>query len=492
VSDQADQPESKPKRRLGPFRRFLGIFGVRYPQERGKWVVLTTRFRIIMLVLLIGLVALFAGFFHYSSKPEFCNSCHFMDNFTASWKDSSHSQVPCNDCHFPPGWRNVMRAKVASSTHIIKTITHTASIKPRAEIDDASCLREGCHETRLLDGEVVFKDKYKFDHGLHLTELRRGKKLRCTSCHSQMVQGKHISVTESTCFTCHFKGRVHDRLSDPIAGCTSCHDSPVEPIQLAGGGTFDHKAFLDREVQCWKCHFDSIQGTGDVPRQVCITCHSDTAKLEKYNDSRFMHNWHVTQRKVECFQCHSEIRHGLHPEFVEGDATCARCHSMGHNSHSRLYSGQGGRGVEGEPSGHFTANVDCVACHEMPSPEDAGRHMDIITYKTTEQACVECHGKRIEGTLEEWESVLVEMLDETRQELAKAEKAYQVMPDDHPQKAEAKALLETAQYNSDFVGKAHGVHNIEYAMELLDNAAESAASVARIARTPASEEPDHE
>ena len=68
----------------------------------------------------------------------------------------------------------------------------------------------GCHETRLLQGKVKFK-RFYFDHKPHLTELRRGKKLRCTSCHSQIVQGDHMKVTESTCFLCHFKeiGRAH-------------------------------------------------------------------------------------------------------------------------------------------------------------------------------------------------------------------------------------------------------------------------------------------
>ena len=484
MPDKPEQPESKPKRRLGPFRRFLGIFGVRYPQERGKWVVLTTRFRIILACVLIGLLLAVGGFFHFSSSPKFCESCHFMDPYVASWKASAHNMVTCNDCHFPPGWRNAMRGKFASSTHLIKVMAGTETTKPHADIEDASCLREGCHETRLLDGNVVFKEKYSFDHGLHLGELRRGKKLRCTSCHSQIVQGNHTAVTESTCFICHFKGRVHDRLSDPIAGCSSCHAPPDAPIELAAGGVFDHKPFLDRKVDCWKCHFDSIQGSGDVPRQMCISCHGEPEKLEKYSDSKFIHDWHVTERKVECFHCHSEIRHGLHPEPFEHDSDCAKCHSSGHNAHSRMYAGQGGKGIEGEPSGHFRVNVDCVACHEIPSPQDAELHVDIVTYKTTEQACIDCHGQAIEGMLEEWESTVTEMLEETREELARARTAYQAMPDDHSRKIEAGTILETAQHNCDFVGKAHGVHNMEYALDLLDNVSEGAASVTRIAKSP--------
>ena len=38
-------------------------------------------------------------------------------------------------------------------------------------------------------------------------EMTRGIKLRCTSCHSQIVQGQHMAVTATTCFLCHFKNQ---------------------------------------------------------------------------------------------------------------------------------------------------------------------------------------------------------------------------------------------------------------------------------------------
>ena len=42
-----------------------------------------------------------------------------------------------------------------------------------------------------------------FDHTPHLTESRKGIRLRCTSCHSQVMVGSHIAVTPSTCALCH-------------------------------------------------------------------------------------------------------------------------------------------------------------------------------------------------------------------------------------------------------------------------------------------------
>ena len=374
----------------------------------------------------------------------------------------------------------MIREKIASTTHLIKTLTGTGGI-PSAEVEDAACLRGGCHETRLLDGEVLFKGKYRFDHKPHLTGLRRGKKLRCTSCHSQMVQGSHISVTESVCFTCHFKGQGDGRVLHPVAGCTSCHSPPTETIRTTLGIDFDHKPFLERKVACWKCHFDTVQGAGEVPRQVCQTCHGDDEKLVKFEDPEFLHDWHVTKRKVECFQCHSEIRHGLHPKPGQQDSSCTTCHFGGHGAHANMFAGRGGKDIKVSPSKHFQANLDCVACHETPDAKHDESVVDAVTWKVTEKACLSCHGSSRKGALAEWKSTLAEMLSDARDELAKARKAYANMAKGDPRKADVNTLLETGRHNCDFVEKASGVHNLQYAMDLLEKASDSANEALRIA-----------
>jgi len=87
----------------------------------------------------------------------------------------------------------------------------------------------------------------------------------------------------------------------------------------------------------------------------------------------------------------------------------------------------------------------------------------------------------MKGTLDGWLEVLNETLRETQSELDRAQKAYQTIPQDHSQKAKVKELLEVAQHNCDFVSKARGVHNIGYAMDLLDKASQNSIEVIRIA-----------
>ena len=92
----------------------------------------------------------------YTSRPEFCNSCHIMEPYYKSWQKSSHKDVTCIECHFPPGLGGKVRGKVLGLVQLLKYVTASAGTRPAAEIPDASCLRSGCHETRLLSGPRRF------------------------------------------------------------------------------------------------------------------------------------------------------------------------------------------------------------------------------------------------------------------------------------------------------------------------------------------------
>ncbi|MGB5294613.1 MAG: NapC/NirT family cytochrome c, partial [Thermoanaerobaculia bacterium] len=155
------------------------------------------------LILGIGIVATY-GAMHMSSTPGFCGSCHVMSPYYESWAESSHANINCVDCHISPGITQELRKKYEAMAMVARYFTGTYGTNPWAEVDDSACLE--CHERRLLMGREVFGDVL-FDHGPHLSELRRGKRLKCTSCHSQIVQGSHMTVTATTCTLCHFKGQ---------------------------------------------------------------------------------------------------------------------------------------------------------------------------------------------------------------------------------------------------------------------------------------------
>ena len=292
-----------------------------------------------------------------TTDSNFCNSCHIMGPYVQSWKDSAHAFVPCVDCHYEPGILETFEGKFKALSQLAKYATGTQGTKPWAEVSDYSCMRSGCHSERLLEGEIQF-GRIRFDHRHHLLGDRRGMQLRCTSCHSQIVQGDHLTVTTETCILCHFHGEGGPQRIDQ---CDRCHGPPETPKDLGGGQAFTHDEYLRRGVDCSSCHGDVTRGKGEVPRQRCGTCHNKAEHLERYADVSFLHDHHVTKHSVKCSECHTEVAHGLPPreEHFRGD--CKDCHTDAHGSTGNLYRGTGGRGVADDPSVMFRARVTCNA-----------------------------------------------------------------------------------------------------------------------------------
>ncbi len=96
------------------------------------------------------------------------------------------------------------------------------------------------------------------------------------------------------------------------------------------------------------------------------------------------------------------------------------------------------------------------------------------------------------GTLEEWKSTLSEMLAETQTELQSAEKLHALLAEAAADKAKIRSLLEAARYNYEFVKTSSGVHNIPYAMDLLDSALEGAEEASQLAMQSATPATDNE
>lgn len=401
------------------------------------------------------------AFIEYSAQPVFCTNCHIMRPYYESWATSSHNDVPCIKCHYAPGIKAEAMGKVQAANQVVKYITGTYGLKPWAEIEDAACLRSGCHETRKLEGVVAYNG-VRFDHAHHLGELRRGKQLRCTSCHSQIVQGDHVTVTPSTCFLCHFKDQP---AGEPIAGCVGCHTSPPRLVTQAGV-VVDHPQYVEDLVTCTSCHNDVVLGSGSVDDARCFGCHNEPERIAEFENTTLMHRVHIAERNVECAQCHVPIEHrvvSLAPTF---DLDCASCHQRVHEAQQRLYAGVGGHGTENMPSAMFLARVSCRGCHGLPS-EIAGHEQVNVA---GEASCMSCHGIRYANVLPSWQEAIegklasVEaVVNGARQRLGSAPLQTRVAAD---------SLLQLAAENVELVRVGRGAHNIGFADQLLRAALE--------------------
>ncbi|MFQ5876460.1 MAG: cytochrome c3 family protein [Acidobacteriota bacterium] len=383
-----------------------------------------------------------------SSRPAFCGSCHVMTPYYESWRASTHRNVACVECHIPPGITAELRKKYEALAMVARYFTGTYGTNPWAEIDDAACLR--CHERRLLRGRELFGDVL-FDHSAHLAGMRRGKTLRCTSCHSQIVQGSHITVTASTCILCHFKGRES---GTGTARCTLCHDVPDAEIRR-GTPTFSHADVARYGMDCTWCHARPEGSDGDVPRERCLTCHNEPAHLAEYGRAALLHRTHVSEHKVDCMNCHLEIRHVGEPRIERAVSACGSCHRAGHSPQLMLYSGIGGRGLQPMPSPMFLAGVRCEGCHiALP-----GRESEV--HRADEVSCMSCHGPGYLPIYETWKRGVAARAGALRRQMERTRRRLD---------GAAPARLADALFNLELVTRGRGVHNVDYSFALLEKA----------------------
>ena len=255
---------------------------------------------VFLIALIVVLVA--GGIYFYTLTvvfplPKNCNVCHFITPFYKQWQASTHNKVPCLKCHeYSP-----TKALVGQ----FMFLAGSRNPRPLTNVPDKNCLQSGCHDKKMIASEVIFtKTGITFDHKIHFPEMKRGITLHCRSCHSDIVQGSHISVSMNVCYLCHFKGVSPDHV---LIGCPSCHSSPKQPIEV-GGKTFCHVEALKAGYKCNQCHIEVTKGDGVTPKDKCYLCHVD--RTERYINVKLIHERHVTQKQIDCLWCHTKIEHG--------------------------------------------------------------------------------------------------------------------------------------------------------------------------------------
>ena len=293
-------------------------------------------------------------------QASFCDACHYMDPYVRHWQASTHSEVECYKCH------DYGAADLTISA--VKYFTGTYTSRPKANVHDENCLAADCHDTGTLEGTIEYLRGIRFDHGKHKNQILRGEKLRCTSCHNQVVQYDddqegHMVVNNKACFVCHFKDAG---VGEAITGCNSCHGMPKKEVEHAGF-IFNHEPYLQLGVACKKCHINIVSGDGSVPERMCYDCHVERSRQQVSRAE--LHDIHVTTNGIDCYRCHTDIEHGNFAMASALEIQCENCHLRQHNRPKQMYMGIGGRDPVNMPSEMFAAQVSCSGCHTHVTPE---------------------------------------------------------------------------------------------------------------------------
>jgi len=426
-----------------------------------------------LVIAAFGAVALGAYGIKITGHPKFCVSCHNMDEYYASWEHSSHKDVACIGCHAKPGIAGTVAAKAQGMVQLVQYISGSYGTKPHGELGNANCQQIGCHEEIVTDEKLILLyDRIKFRHDKHLSEHPNGKTLNCVSCHGQTVQGQHISVSKTTCLTCHFYGRGDKQVA--TGDCQTCHPIPEEPVTFVDE-PFSHKDFLDGDgdVTCVHCHSQVTQGSGTVSRARCLSCHLEEEEYAEVKDQEEFHLIHVSVGHFDCLNCHEEIKHGERPmaEQLLTSSNCTTCHgSKRHSIQEAIYAGTAVADLDTTPDVMYEAGVACDGCHDDTQTVQMGA-ITLTSRISGAKQCVHCHGN--EDYAEEiasWQEATKEMLDELGPALAELEKTLQSSQASTEQLAEAKKLAGSARTKLDMVLKdgSYGAHTVGYVMEILD------------------------
>ena len=380
-----------------------------------------------------------------------------------TWQNSPHSDVACVECHIAPGMESLFQAKLNGMRQVVQVATNSVPSRPHAEVEDAACLRPGCHQMASLQPEPSSSAyMHKFSHDAHLEQDVRGVPLRCTSCHMHATGQEHFEVDKNVCYTCHFASRGTAEAG--VGNCLTCHDLPGESVE-----SFDHVYAYEEEayVSCVSCHSGVTHGEAPVTSSTCKICHSPLPAGSE--DTGLVHRAHVTATKVDCYQCHDEIIHAADTGIQYGSG-CVRCHGEDfHQTASHVYAGQGGVGVDDEPSAMFIAGVSCEGCHTHNEAVPVASSGSLLAIAET---CDACHGEGSAEFVEMWQQ-------DAREQLAGISSLLSGVPDRLEDAklaaqtaADVRALVAAAQANYDLVLQdgSYGVHNPGYAGELLAKA----------------------
>jgi len=268
----------------------------------------------LVLALLVGVAVLGAGvgwrYWRYTqNSPEFCATCHMMQESFRSWQRSRHWDVRCQQCH-QMGAVELNRLLVA---YVLRGAT-----APQRQLHGRAAPWQacrGCHVQDIQQGSISLRRSY--GHARHVFMENLG----CQRCHSGSMHG--FTPNQEACRRCHRDRLVHGLGMEGLQ-CLNCHSYGEEaPKMVSSGRCRDcHQGLPTQgvmaQLNCFDCHYP--HGRISPRSQDCLrACHGNEVEVGQ-------HRRHIQQVGLQCLSCHKAHHWRIGQRQARG--LCDRCHPM--------------------------------------------------------------------------------------------------------------------------------------------------------------------
>lgn len=335
---------------------------------------ISLKVKLLIIVSAALLIAVFSvAMIEVTGQNFFCASCHEMNEYVATWKNTSHQDVSCKKCHIPSSGVELVKSKIGALKEVYYHLTADMDFDEIREGSNHHIPNERCQKCHKETEDLIIYHDLKITHKDHW-ELG----IDCTDCHARVVHGPRAknTPTMATCRKCHDGETASE-------ACSTCHVTLGEkkPSTFEPEWVEAHKVDIQQNKDtCQKCHNNT---------NFCNSCHT-TAKPHKGDwfgvhadeAQKDMDKCSVCHKERYCTDCHATKRqHALDwiPEHGEKAKTdredCSKCHkeSFCTDCHTKLvkhpddWLENHGSKAEDDPE-------RCENCHSL------------------ETFCMDCHG----------------------------------------------------------------------------------------------------
>lgn len=278
-----------------------------------NWIHILIKVPIILVVLYV----LTLGLLYVTSVPGFCQICHEMKPYYKRWKESTHANVGCIDCHVEPDILSQLHHKIIAMKELYYHITgkYEYPIVPKELVPvDESC--ERCHSVKR---EFNLTGDLKMPHEKHM-EIIADEPLelvvsgevtaevhfegqRCVYCHLNVVHAPKEQDRRPQMEFC--MDNCHNGEKAP-ENCDLCHTKKNVPASHKRADWLEVHGSKTTEEDCKACHA--------WRPDYCKACHEE--KPESHTATwRTFHGETAEEDREGCVACHK-------------DSFCMKCHGI--------------------------------------------------------------------------------------------------------------------------------------------------------------------